>query len=358
MKELKSGVTLRGDCAYCPLSLQIDSYWNCLTNCHHCYLRGLNHTWGTDLRPVDLVALERRLTNGLRNASPKSPLAWALASKKTIRFGNKTDPYQAADIEWQRSRGVVGILRNLDWSYVIQTRFTANIFRDLDLIIGHPGAGIMPVVSPGLERDWEILERSLTTPPRDRIIHAAHFQRDGLNVGINGEPFIPGFHTVQDFRDTLLLLKGYGIQSYNTYHLHLNPHNAKEMAAIGLDIERIWYMNQDAQWRPILRQLIDISKEIGIRLGCPDFVNSGSYQEDSNTCCGLNVPNPCTFNAIQWKKLQASGVEDPEEIARQSWDGVGDWNDGLSMIRGEAKGMYTLNDITKEETHGFFDFGI
>lgn len=356
MRELKAGVTLRGDCAYCPLSLQVDAYWNCLTDCHHCYLRGLNHTWGTDLRPVDLELLERRLRNGLANRTPQSPLAYALHHQKTIRFGNKTDPYQMADIEWSRSRGVVGILRDLNWSYVIQTRFTANIFRDLDLIYGHPGAGIMPVVSPGLDRDWEILERSRTTPPRDRILHAAQFMRNGVNVGINGEPFIPGFHTVQDFRDTLLLLKDHGIPSYNTYYLHLNPHNAKAMHAAGLDIERIHWMNQDAQWRPILRQLIDIAKELGIRLGSPDFVNSGTYQEDSNTCCGLNVPNPCTFTAIQWKKLQASGIQDAEEIARLSWDGVGNWEEGRRMISGEAKGMYTLRDIVQEDNNGFFNF--
>ena len=306
---------------------------------------------------MDLSALEKRLRNGLSNRNPQSPLAHALASQKTIRFGNKTDPYQTADIEWKRSREVVSILRELQWSYVIQTRFTANVLRDLDLIYGHPGAGIMPVVSPGLDKDWELLERSRTTPPRDRILHASQFQRDGVNVGINGEPFIPGFHTVQDFRDTLVLLRDYGIRSYNTYHLHLNDHNAKAMFAAGLDIERIHWMNQDTQWRPILKQLIEVAQELGIRLGCPDFVNSGSYQEDSNTCCGLNVPNPCTFNALQWKKLAATGLQDPNEIAKLSWDGVGDYQEGIRMISGEARGMYTLKDIVQEDTNGFFNFG-
>jgi hypothetical protein len=120
---------------------------------------------------------------------------------------------------------------------------------------------------------------------------------------VNGEPFIPGYHTVDQFEDTLKLLKAYGIKSYNTYNLHLNDFVAKNLHQIGIYIEKIWYHNRDEEWRPILRQLIDLAQRYDIILGCPDFVNSGSYTEQSNTCCGVTVPIPCTFNLMTWKKL-------------------------------------------------------
>ena len=166
----------------------------------------------------------------------------------------------------------------------------------------------------------------------------------GIPVGVNGEPFIPGYHTVKDFEQTLLLLKKYGIKSYNTYNFHFTAFVAKRLHAIGIDIEAIWYNNQDTQWKKILRQLLEISKKHGIRLGCPDFVNSGmSWKEQANTCCGINVPNPCTFNTHNFKRLAQEG-KSVLEIVDITYDKSGDLTQGLKIIKGEPGDFYTLKD--------------
>ena len=71
-KLLKNPLTVRGDSLYCPLSLSLDSYGNCLTDCWHSYLRNLNHIWGTDLKPAGKEKMQQipgLSVNILRNRS-------------------------------------------------------------------------------------------------------------------------------------------------------------------------------------------------------------------------------------------------------------------------------------------------
>lgn len=347
----KSAVGVRGDCLYCPLSLSIDAYWNCLTDCHHCYFRHLNRTWGTDLRPADPDAVERKLTNGLANSSPKSTLAHALRLKKTLRLGNKTDPYQDVEKKHRVTRRIQEALIRLDWTYVIQTRFTGNLIADEDLIDKAHKKGliqIMPVISPGGEKDWETLERGRTTPIHRRLRMIRRWVKRGYKVGVNGEPFIPGYHTPEQFREILQRLKAIGVNSYNTYNLHFNDYVVKRLHSIGLDIERIWHYNQDEQWYPILQKLLDIARDEDIALGCPDFVNSGwGWREERNTCCGLNVPNPSLFNSHTWKRMLQQG-KDPAKIIEKTWEGIGSKEKGEGIIyEKEGQDFYTMGDVRK-----------
>ena len=344
-KTMKSGLSIRGDSYYCPLSFQLDTYWNCENECAHCYMRRLNRTWGWDLRPLDLEAFAHQLDH----PEAKTALGAAIRARKTIRFGNKTDPYQTAELTHEVSRKAVKMLLERNFSFVLQTMYTDNAIRDDDLFLSRTDlVSFMPIVSPGLERDWELFERKGTTNPLDRIDDAARWQRLGFNVGINGEPFIPGHHTEKDFEEVLKLLKSAGLKSYNTYHLHYNDWVAKNFAALGLDVVKIWDLNQDAEWRKILRRLIDLAKAYDITLGCPDFVNSGKYQEPTNTCCGMNVPNPCTFNVIGWKKLVAAG-KSPEEAIEETWDGIGEKEFGAALLAGRNEDFYSLKDIVYED---------
>jgi len=227
--------------------------------------------------------------------------------------------------------------------------FTDNVVEDAELLERYKSqVTLMPIVSPGLERDWEVLERRATTNPMRRLAQARNWADRGFRVGINGEPFIPGFHTVADFARVIQLICDYGLKSYNTYNLHLNDWNAKAMYQAGVDIERVWEMNQDGPWRDILQELISIAAAAGVVLGCPDFVNSGGYAEPVNTCCGFDVPNPCTFNLITWKKLRARGMSD-EQIIECTWDGVGDKEEGRRLLAGGVKELYTLDDIKRDD---------
>jgi DNA repair photolyase len=352
MKTLKKAISVRGDHLYCPLPLSLDSYWNCLNDCHHCYLRAMNHTWGDDLRPADPDAVHRQLANALKNKNPRSHIAQLLKLKKTIRFGNKTDPFQKAELEHRVSRGMLEVLIDLDWTFVIQTMDTAVLSEYEDLLREAHARGlvtIMPIISPGFERDWVTLERQRTNSPAERVKHLKHWIKAGIPCGVNGEPFIPGFHTVKEFKRTIRMLKEAGVESYNTYNLHLNPHVAKRFHSIGLDIEKIWTMNQDEHWRPILRQLMEAADQVGIRLGCPDFVNTGwGWKEEANTCCGINVPNPSYWNTHHWKRRaqdSGEGSEAPRRLIRCTWEGAGSYEEGCAIIEGTTKDMYTLKDI-------------
>lgn len=340
-------ISIRGDCLYCPLPLSIDSYWNCEADCHHCYMRRLNRTWGQDLRPADPEAVRKKLENGLNNKNPSSSLAFALLLKKTIRLGNKTDPFQDAELRLGVSGRIIGHLNALRWSYVIQTRFLANLLPIWEQLDDSRLMGlltVMPVISPGAERDWEILERKRTTPIDERFRIIKKFLQRGFPLGVNGEPFIPGYHTLKEFADMCRRLKDAGVESYNTYNLHFNDHVAKRLHSIGIDIERIWTYNQNDQWAPIQRQLCQIAKSVGIRLGCPDFVNTGAnWREEANTCCGINVPNPCRFNAHHFKKRLQRG-QTADQVEHCTWEGIGDQLQGRAILRGDSSDFFTMKD--------------
>jgi len=351
VKLLKNSLTVRGDSLYCPLPLSLDSYGNCLVDCWHCYFRNLNYVWGEDLKPLDLEALDRKLHNGPLNKSPKTPLAHCLKNKTTIRFGNKADPFQPAEIEYRVSRQAINLLVKHDWTFVIQTRFT-HILRQAEknLMRAHSKnlVTVMPVISPGLDKDWEVLERKRTTPVNKRLSYLRKLKDQGVPVGVNGEPFIPGYHTVDDFEEALKLLKSYGINRYNTYNFHFNAFVAKRLHEIGIDVEKIWYHNQDAQWKKVLPKLLDLGTKYEIKVGCPDFVNSGMGREEpANTCCGIDVPCPATFNTHHFKKLMQKG-KSWEEILDATYDGSGDLETGLRVIRGEKCDFYTLGDVIQD----------
>ena len=346
MKLLKKTLGMRGDSLYCPLSLSLDTYGNCLTDCHHCYFRNLNRVWDDALKPADLSELRSKLKNGPTNSNPKTTLAWALKHKKTIRVGNKTDPFQDVEKEFRVTKRAIRILQEFDWSYVLQTRHTETMMEYEHLLLRRKDlVTVMPVISPGFVKDWSIFERERTTEPTKRLQHISRLQSKGINVGVNGEPFIPGYHTVKDFEMMMKLLKGLNIKSYNTYNFHFNAYVAKNIHGLpGVDIEKIWEMNQDEPWRKILKQLLELGTKYGITIGCPDFVNSGrDWIEKANTCCGINVPNPCTFNTHYFKKYRQQGKTD-DEIFELTYDGTGDPDQGRSVIDGSSKDMYNLED--------------
>jgi hypothetical protein len=301
-----------------------------------------------DLRPADPDEVGQKLMNGLKNPNPQTSLAWAMKLKKTLRLGNKTDPYQPAELIHRVSRRIQLLLVKLNWSYVIQTKFLDNLSEDDEVMSKASELGIltiMPVITPGAESDREVLERGRTTPIDVRLKLIESWIRRGWNVGVNGEPFIPGYHTPGMFRDMLKRLKAAGVRSYNTYNLHMNDHVAKRFVEIGLDLERIWEHNQDKIWRPIQRDLCNIAAEEGMVLGCPDFVNvNPDWRARSNTCCGITVPNPSRYNAHFWRHLVQKGV-DRDGVLAKTWEGIGDKAQGERIVMGDGTcDFFTLRD--------------
>ena len=347
MKKFKTPLSIRGDSLYCPLSFSLDAYWGCTPDCHHCYFRRLNATWGNDIRVTDPEDVYRKLSNGLRNASPRSALAHAMANKNTIRVGNKSDPLQPIEKKYRITRKLIRVLTKLEWSFVIQTRFTSMLMEYEKWIMKAHEKGLvtlMPIISPGLADDWMRFEKSIPDTPLNRMRHARYFIEKGVPVGVNGEPFIPGVHRPIDFENTVELLKEHGIERYNTYNFHFNAFVAKRLHAIGVNIEKIWYYNQDKHWKPILQELLQIAEKHDMILGCPDFVNTGpKWKEKANTCCGIDVPNPTTFNTHYFKKMIQEGKK-PEAVLKATYDGVGDYDQGEAIVRGKQSEFYTLRD--------------
>jgi len=343
-KLLKKALVVRGDSYYCPLAFSLDIYGNCLTDCYHCFFRRLNYVWGQDLKPIDLVLFKKTILNGLKNKNPRSFISAAIHQKKTLRIGNKADPYQNVEKDYCLMRNVLRFLKRLNWEVVIQTRFTGLLVeRDVDILSGM-NCIVLVEMSPGYDEDWKVFERKRTTKPSKRIEDMKYLMKNNIQVGVNGEPFIPGYHTVKDFENTIKILKSNGLKSYSTYNFHWNDYIVKRLYKIGIDIEKIWYYNRDEKWKPILSRLIEISKKYGIDLGCPDFVNSGNYCSNANTCCGIDVQNPCTFNAITWKSMLKEG-KSPKNILKETFDGVGDWNTGFEIMFGKSKKLFTMRDI-------------
>lgn len=314
--------------------------------------------WDRDLRPMDVGHFQKTMANGVKNGNPKSPLAWALHHRKTIRFGNKADPFQEAEVTHRVSKEALLTLAKHKWPVVIETKFTHILMEYDDILLGMKDhLHIMPIISPGYTEDWEVFEHKATTNPKERLAHLMYWAEKGIRVGVNGEPFIPGYHTVKQFEEMLKLLKSCGIPSYNVYTIHWNAFVGERLRDIGIDALEIYRAIRDKNWKPVLQQLIDLAKKYGIVLGCPDFVNSGNYVEASNTCCGVNVDNPCRWNVVTMKKLLLNGV-DFEKAAEQCWDGVGDYEEGLKAFKGKNPNYdYSLKGcgLITSEKKGLFE---
>lgn len=303
----------------------------------------------------------QKMRNGLKNKNPKTPLAWALHHKKTIRLGSKADPFQLAELAYGATRKMMEFLIEREWSFVIQTRCTSVLARpEYHKLLerGKHLITLLPYVSPGLDADWASFERKRTTRPMERLKWLQELSKAGHRVGVNGEPFIPGHHTVEDFENTLKTLKDHGLRSYSVYNLHMNDLVVKRMAAMGLDIEKIWRANKDANWRPVLQKLLALAKRYDIVLGCPDFVNSGpDWREEAGTCCGIDVPNPTTFNTHHWKRRIQDG-EDSDQVLEETWDGVGDFEVGRAIVEGWPSEFYTLADAGVVKKPGEGNLGL
>lgn len=345
--KLKGALHLRGDMLYCPLSLCLDSYSNCAIDCVYCFCRRLNEVWDKELRPMDIEVFDRTLHNGLKNKDPKSSLSWAIKNRKTIKFGNKSEPFQKVEEKYEVTFQALQILKKHKWPVVIETKETGRLLNYLDLIQEMKDhIWVLGNVSPGYIQDWKIFEKEIPPSPNQRLLDLCKLRQNGINVGVTGEPFIPGLHTEKDFEFVVRRIKKYGLKSYNIYNLHFNSFVAKRLHSVGIDIEKIWEYNNDSNWKPILNKLIDICKKYDIILGCPDFVNSGwKNVQETNTCCGVGVPTPCTFNAITWKREIQICNREKEQILKDTWDGVGDFEKGKEVMMGTSKELYNITDI-------------
>jgi len=349
MREYKNPLCIREAHLNCPLPLSLEAYWNCEADCLHCMGRRLNQVWGTEQRAADPERVCRTLT--LAASKPArvgaAPLTAALAQRKALWIGRKADPYQPLELERHVTRHYIQTLTALNWPFIICTRYTDNAMVDEGLLTAGGMVTMLVEITPGGEADWDVFERRRTTPVENRLRAARQWMRLGIRVGVRGEPYIPGYHTPKQFRDMLRRLRAFGLRSYNTYNLHLNPYTLQRLCDAGLDIERIWAHNQDTHWRPIQQRLCRIAQEEGIELGCPDFVNVPTdWRARVNTCCGVPVAGAFTFNTHHWRQMLQCGVSGADVLAR-TWEGIGTEKDRARarlIVTGNSEDFYTMKD--------------
>ena len=90
---------------------------------------------------------------------------------------------------------------------------------------------------PGLEADWELFDiRKLRIPWACKDVGEVEEER--ISGWIQWRTFHPGYHTVEQFKETPKLLKSYGIDRHNTYNLHMNDWVVKNLFKLGLDPEK------------------------------------------------------------------------------------------------------------------------
>jgi DNA repair photolyase len=349
MITYKNPITIRGGHWTCPLPLALESYWACEADCLHCVGRRLNKIWGTEQRCTNSDNVEKILKNALLNKTPKTIQSQALHNKKAFFLGRKADPYQPIEKEKKITQKLIQILIQLNWPVVICSKYQSIAERDTDLFLkGRELIHMLIEITPGVESDWELFEHKRTSEIKDRLQISKYWQKLGIKVGVRGEPFIPGYHTIKQFRDILKRLKSYNLKSYNIYNLHMNEYTMKRLYNIGLDIEKIWDFNQDCHWSFLQKKLCQIAKEENIELGCPDFVNVPiNWTSNVNTCCGINVTNAFTFNTHNWRNSIVNGKSSIETL-NESWEGIGTIEDKKQaniIITGKpSKDFYTMKN--------------
>lgn len=344
MKVYKSPLTIRGDSLYCPLAFGLDSYWQCPYNCRYCYCRGLNATWGNEQRVADPDLVLNTLRSG--GGKGNSSLSNAIRNRNTIRFGNKTDPFPPEERGLGVTRRILVGLKELDWSVKLETKSTDYLRSEYLNTLDSGRCIITSTVTCGLSKDWAAFESPLLPTPESRLAALREMSRLGFQVGVISEPFLPGWHTIEDWRNLLTALLDHGIQRVNVYHAHLNAFVLKRLNEVnGLDVEEVWRSNEDSEWRPVLKQIVEETRKVGIVLGCPDFVNSGPFSQQSNTCCGVDVPRPTTFNFINWKQQGQRHGGVSWDDAEATWDGVGDKDLAHKIFDGKDVEFYGWDDV-------------
>jgi DNA repair photolyase len=342
MTPYRSGLGVRGDHLYCPLAFGLDLYWGCEFDCSFCFCRGLNRTWGREIRAVDVGELTRKLLSPGKGTAPEVRCA---EMRKTLRLGNKSDWFQPeAEARFGRpALQMLRVLRDAEWSVKVETR--GQLIGEppyFDLIADMKAAVTVSVMIGGSD-DWKKFHPQ-SADPLFLLTVAGEFRRRGHQVSVITEPFLPGYHTTAQFITFLDVVKSVGLDAVNVYNLHLTEFVAKRIYNLpGVDIERIWVENQDDRWGCTLLELIQIAESKGIYLGMPDFVNSGRYLERFNTCCAVAVPNPLRYNYPTFKRhILRKGSLSLEDL-HDMYEGIGPSPEELFADR--RIGRYGLHDM-------------
>ncbi|HEY2429688.1 MAG TPA: LAGLIDADG family homing endonuclease [Acidimicrobiales bacterium] len=188
---------------------------NCFARPTHEYL-GLGIGEDFDSKIVVKVNAVGRARSEL--SSPK----WA---GDHIAMGTNTDPYQKAEGKYHLTRGIVGVLGELENTFSILTKSTL-ILRDLDVLTAAAArTSVRANFSIGtLDRDvWKLTEPG-TPPPDKRVDAVRRLNQAGIACGVLIAPILPGLSDGADqLREVVEACVAAGAVSISSVALHLRP---------------------------------------------------------------------------------------------------------------------------------------
>lgn len=244
-------------CGLDDFNYQIDPYLGCEHGCHYCYTQN-SFDWSDEIQTYE--NLKEKLTAELASFKPQK-----------IYLGMNTDPYQPAEEEFRRTRKVLEVLHEHDFSVSILTKSNL-VMRDVDILKDIPGASVG--VSIAFQNDLEKkLFETNTVPNSDRISALKDLKREGIKTYAlicPVMPYITDVHVlinqVRPYVDSIWIypLKIDSVEDENWKSTR--PILEQHFPDILEKFEEVVFSIDHVYWDELRRHLKDVNNDVVIRI--------------------------------------------------------------------------------------------
>lgn len=276
LKEYHSMVSFRKNWWVCPLPLAADTYANCEYGCPMCYCRDLDcRIWKAPFRPGTLENFKKAF-KPFYNAG------------LTLKLGSKSDPYPTKELSEQVTRDVLKYLKDIGQDVIVNTR-SILFLRDLEYFNKLMMGILLP---PKMKFSIDKFESKMLPRISARLEAVDEATASGIEVCINAEPLLPLANKII-VRNILNEIADSGAKSINFYSFNFTKYFIestffKEPELLSEKDLNELYEHYNAKYIIEGKNLIECCKEIGLKVGAPDWVNF-PWNNDTTTCCGFNI---------------------------------------------------------------------
>lgn len=183
----------RSDSPRLPFQWTINPYRGCEFGCAYCYARD-THGFLELKRPEDFetrVFVKRRAADALRRRLRRTDL-----SGQTIAIGTATDPYQPAEKQFEITRSLLEVFREVEGLSLWITTKSPLVTRDLDLLVELDRRHAVSVNVTVTSVDARLARRlEVHAPdPAARLRTVERLAEAGLTAVVNCMPVMPGIN--------------------------------------------------------------------------------------------------------------------------------------------------------------------
>lgn len=203
----------------------INPYVGCAFGCAYCYARyahrytaertAANDGAGAFASDVDAMpswlAFERRIVvkreaGAIVRRELRRPARWHALQRETVVIGTATDPYQPAERRYRVTRGVLEVLAEQRGLSVTIITKSPLVTRDLDLLVQIAERSELSVHVSLITVDRELARRlePRAPTPEARLRAIARLRAQGIEVGVNCMPVLPGITDAPDQIEALV----------------------------------------------------------------------------------------------------------------------------------------------------------